>query len=160
MVDHCDKRVNLENFVFDGENHERKSWKMFGRTCNRSLLVFVSFFVIVLMLVSAIVRIKLSTECEETTVWVAIFQNFKIQIICKNCYCWEKQGTEYNIHQTQLFSSKQIRNKCRITKYTQGLVQVAAGCFTNQYIRSTTRSRISIERVVSRCNIRSLWSFT
>ena len=40
MVDQCDKPVNLGNFVFDKENHERKSWKLFGRTCNRSLLVF------------------------------------------------------------------------------------------------------------------------
>ena len=30
------------------------------------------------------------------------------------------------------------------------------GCFTNQYIESATRSRILIERVVSRCNIRFL----
>ena len=40
MVDQCDEPVNLGNFVFDEENHERKSWKLFGRTCNRSLLVF------------------------------------------------------------------------------------------------------------------------
>ena len=71
MVDQCDKPVNLGNFVFDEENHERKSWKLFGRTCNRSLLVFLcQFFVIVLMLVCAIVRIMLST-----TVWVAILSS-------------------------------------------------------------------------------------
>ena len=40
----------------------------------------------------------------------------------------------------------------RVTKYTHSLVQVTEGCFTIQYIKSTTRSRISIERVVSRCN--------
>ena len=33
------------------------------------------FFVIVLMLVCAIVRIMLSTICEETTVWVAILSS-------------------------------------------------------------------------------------
>ena len=44
MVDQCDKPVNLGNFVFDEENHERKSWKLFGRTCNRSLLVFLCQF--------------------------------------------------------------------------------------------------------------------
>ena len=38
MVDQCDKPVNLGNFVFDEEKHERKSWKFFGRICN-------SFFV-------------------------------------------------------------------------------------------------------------------
>ena len=75
MVEQCDKPLNLRNFVFDEENHERKSWKLFGRTCNRSLLVFFPVFVIVLMLVCAIVRIMLSTLCEETTVWVAISSN-------------------------------------------------------------------------------------
>ena len=73
MVDQCDKHVNLGNFVFDEENHERKAWKLFGRTCNRSLLVFLcQFFVIVLMLVCTIFQIRLSTTCEETTVWVII----------------------------------------------------------------------------------------
>ena len=56
MGDECDKQLNLGNFVFDEENHERKSWKYFGRTCNRSLLVFrCQFFVIVLILACAIV---------------------------------------------------------------------------------------------------------
>ena len=69
MVDQCEKPVNLANLVFDEENHERKSWKLLGRTCYRSILVFLcQFFVIVLMLVCAIVRIMLSTTCEETTV--------------------------------------------------------------------------------------------
>ena len=76
MVDQCDKPVNLGNFVFDEENHERKSWKLLGSLCNRSLLVFLSrFFVIVLTLVCAIVRIMLPKTCEETTVWVAIFSS-------------------------------------------------------------------------------------
>ena len=62
MGDECDKQLNLGNFVFDEENHERKSWKFFGRTYNRSLLVFMcQFFVIVLILACAIVRIMLST---------------------------------------------------------------------------------------------------
>ena len=26
MGDECDKQLNLGNFVFDEENHERKSW--------------------------------------------------------------------------------------------------------------------------------------
>ena len=46
MADQCDNPVNLENFVFDEENHERKTWKLFGRTCNRSLLVFLSHFLL------------------------------------------------------------------------------------------------------------------
>ena len=32
MVDQGDKTLNLGNFVFDEENHERKSWNLFGRT--------------------------------------------------------------------------------------------------------------------------------
>ena len=76
MGDECDKQLNLGNFVFDEENHERKTWKFFGRTCNRSLLVFMcQFFVIVLILACAIVRIMLSTTCEETTAWVAILSS-------------------------------------------------------------------------------------
>ena len=73
MGGECEKKLNLGGFVFDEENHERKSRKFFGRTCNRSLLVFMcQLFVIVLILAYAIVRIMLSTTCEETTVWVAI----------------------------------------------------------------------------------------
>ena len=76
MGDECDKQLNLGNFVFDEENHERKSWKFFGRTGNRSLLVFMcQFFVIYLILACAIVRIMLSTTCKETTVWVAILSS-------------------------------------------------------------------------------------
>ena len=46
------------------------------RTCNRSLLVVMcQFFFIVLILACAIVRIMLSTTCEEKTVWVAILSS-------------------------------------------------------------------------------------
>ena len=76
MVDQYDKPVNLRSLFMMKKNHERKSWKLFGRTCNRSLLVFLcQFFVIVLMLACAIVRIMLSTTCEETTVLVAILSS-------------------------------------------------------------------------------------
>ena len=75
MCTKCDKQLNLGKLVFDEENHERKSWKSFGRTCNRFLLVFVShFFVIVLILACAIVRIMLSTTSEATTVWEQFYQ--------------------------------------------------------------------------------------
>ena len=40
LVDQCDKPVKLGNFVFDEENHEQKSWKVFGRTGNRYFLFF------------------------------------------------------------------------------------------------------------------------
>ena len=76
MGDECEMQLNLGNFVFDEENHERKSWKFLGSTCNRSLLVFrCQFFVISFILACVIVRIMLSTTCEETTVWVAILSS-------------------------------------------------------------------------------------
>ena len=45
-VDQLDKPVNLENFVFNEENHEQKSWNLFGRACNRSLLVLLCQFLL------------------------------------------------------------------------------------------------------------------
>ena len=76
MTEHTDKGLNLGNFVFDDNNQERQAWKCFGQTCNRSLVVFLSqFFVILVILVCCIVRIKLATTCEETTVWIAILSS-------------------------------------------------------------------------------------
>ena len=73
MTDHTDNGLNLGNFVFYDNNQERKSWKCFGQTCNRSLVDFLSqFFVILLILACCIVRITLAKTCEETTVWIAI----------------------------------------------------------------------------------------
>ena len=44
MVDQCDKSVCLRNFVFVEGNQEQKSWKLFGRTCNRSFCFSVPVF--------------------------------------------------------------------------------------------------------------------
>ena len=72
MVDQSEKPVKLGSFVFDEENYEQKSWKLFGRTCKKSVLVFLcQFFVVALVLVCAIVQTKLSLKCEQTTFWVA-----------------------------------------------------------------------------------------
>ena len=70
MGDDSDKHLN---FVFNEENHKQKSWEFFGHTCDRSLLVFMcQFFVVVLIIIAcAIVRIRFSTTCEETTLWVS-----------------------------------------------------------------------------------------
>ena len=69
MTEHTDNGLNLGNFVFDDNNQERQSWKCFGQTCNRSLVVFLSqFFVFLLILACCIVRITLAETCEETTV--------------------------------------------------------------------------------------------
>ena len=76
MTEHTDNGLNLGNFVFDDNNQERQSWKCFGQTCNRSLVVFLSqFFVILLILACCIVRITLAEFCEETTVWIAILSS-------------------------------------------------------------------------------------
>ena len=77
MTDHTDKGLQLGNFVIDDNNQERQSWKCFGQTCNRSLVVFLSqFFVILLILACCIVRIKLAETCEEITVWIANFVEY------------------------------------------------------------------------------------
>ena len=61
MTEHTDNGLNLINFVFDDNNQERQSWKCFGQTYNRSLVVFLSqFFVILLILACCIVRITLA----------------------------------------------------------------------------------------------------
>ena len=74
--DQTDATLNLGNFVFDNENHERKSWKFLGHSCTRSLVVFFAQFVVILSIVAcSIVRITLSKTCEETTVWVAILSS-------------------------------------------------------------------------------------
>ena len=44
MTNHNKKVLQLGNFVFDENNQERQSWKSFGQTCNRSLVVFLSQF--------------------------------------------------------------------------------------------------------------------
>ena len=74
MVDQCDKPVNLGNFVFDEENHEKSHGNCLDVHVI-DLFFLCQCFVIVLMLVCAIVRIILSTTCEETTVWVALLSS-------------------------------------------------------------------------------------
>ena len=59
-----------------------------------------------------------------------------------------------------LFHQNKLGRDVQLQKNTYSLVQFTERCFTNQHINSTTRSRITIERVVSRSNIYSSWSFT
>ena len=59
-----------------------------------------------------------------------------------------------------LFHQRELGRDVELQNTHIVLFKLLMGCFRNQYIKSTIRSRISIERVVSRCNIRSLWSFT
>ena len=76
MTEHTDNGLNLGNFVFDDNNQERQSVKCFGQTCNRSHVVFLSqFFVILLILACCIVGITLAETCEETEVWFDILSS-------------------------------------------------------------------------------------
>ena len=76
MGDHTDNPINLGNLVFDNNNLERSSWKCLGRSCNRSLVVFLSQFLVnLIILACAIFRITVATTCEETTVWIAILSS-------------------------------------------------------------------------------------
>ena len=87
-----------------------------------------------------------------------LFRKFKFQTFFKKRHCLKKQEFENNIYQTQFFSVKQCGQLCRVTKYIHSFVQIAETYFTNQYIKSTARSSISIVRSVSNCNISFLWS--
>ena len=75
MPDHTDN-INLDNIVFDDQNFERRLWSCLGRTCSRSLIVFLSqFFVILLIICGSFWRIHLAKTCDESTVWVGILCN-------------------------------------------------------------------------------------
>ena len=57
MIERTDNGLNFGIFFLDDNNQERQTCKCFGQTCERSLVVFVShFFVILLILLSSIVR--------------------------------------------------------------------------------------------------------
>lgn len=76
MTDSVDTHLNLGNIVFDQNNEERKSWKLLGHSCSRSLALFISQFVVILIVLAcSIVRISLAKTCEESTVWVAILSS-------------------------------------------------------------------------------------
>ena len=75
MADKYDKQLNLGKFVFDEENHERKSWKFLDVRAIDLFYFIWKFFVRVLILACAIVRIMLSTTYEEKTIWVAFLSS-------------------------------------------------------------------------------------
>ena len=75
MGDHPENPLNLGNIIFDDKNQERQSWKCLGHSCNRSLVVFLSQFLVILtILACAITRITLAKTCD-TTVWIAILSS-------------------------------------------------------------------------------------
>ena len=64
---------NLGKIVFDDNNQERKSWACSGQTCSRSLIVFLSQLLVILLIVFGCSwRIQFSKTCDESTVWVEI----------------------------------------------------------------------------------------
>ena len=80
--------------------------------------------------------------------YMFIFDDSCVKILNSRQFVKISTAGRHIIHQTQLVSSKKIEKRCRITKYTHSFFQVTEICLTNQYIKSTIRSRISIERVV------------
>ena len=65
MTDQTDRGLKLGNCVIDDKHQERQSWKNFGQTCNRSLVVFISqFYVILLILACCFARMTLAETCE------------------------------------------------------------------------------------------------
>ena len=70
MIDQEDN-INIGKYVFDDNNHERKSRACWGKTCYRSLIVFLSqFFVILLIIFGCFWQIHVSKTSVESTVWV------------------------------------------------------------------------------------------
>ena len=77
-VDQTDGNNGIEQFVFDAENQERRSWKF----CNsislpRSEVVFFTQVLIIFLLMT-LCSVKLlfyDLECEEMSIWVAILSS-------------------------------------------------------------------------------------
>ena len=62
-----------QDIIFDSENVERNPWTICGQKCSRSFLLFFYQCLLVLILtIMSVIRITLSTTCEEVTIWVAI----------------------------------------------------------------------------------------
>lgn len=63
----------IENFVFDDNNQERKSWKFGKLSIPRSEVVyFTQIFVVLIIIAGCFARLWFVTTCEETTLWAAL----------------------------------------------------------------------------------------
>ena len=70
MPDHTDNII-LDEIVFDDQNVERRLWSGLEQTCSRFLIVFLSQFIVILLIISGCLwRIHLAKTCDEYTVWV------------------------------------------------------------------------------------------
>ena len=75
MTDLEDK-INPGKIAFDENNQERKSRSCFGQTCSRSLKVFLSQLLVILLIVfGCFWTIHFSKTCDESTVWVGVLCN-------------------------------------------------------------------------------------
>ena len=69
-------KIILDEIVFDDNNQQGKSWSCLGQTCFRSLNVFLSQLLVILLIISGCFwRIHLSKTCDDSTVWVEILCN-------------------------------------------------------------------------------------
>ena len=58
--------LNQSEIVFGDNNQERKSWSCLGQTCSRSLIGFLSKFLVILLIIfDCFWRIYLSKTCEK-----------------------------------------------------------------------------------------------
>ena len=70
MTDQEDNII-LGKIVFDDRNQEKNSWACLGQACSRSLIVFLSqLLVILLIILGCFWRSHLSKTCDKSTVWV------------------------------------------------------------------------------------------
>ena len=70
MTDQEDNII-LGKIVFDDNNQEKKSWACLGQTCSRSLIVFRSHLLVILLIIfGCFWRTDISKTCDESTVWV------------------------------------------------------------------------------------------
>ena len=74
MTDVPDQGVN--NIIFDSDNIERKSWVFFGEKVPRSQVLFiVQVLIIFIVVLCSVIKLCISTKCEEVTVWVALLSS-------------------------------------------------------------------------------------
>ena len=75
MPDHTDN-INFNKIVFDDQDIEKRLWSCLGQTCSRSLIVFLSQFIVTLLIICGCFwRIHLAKTCDNSTVWVGILCN-------------------------------------------------------------------------------------
>ena len=67
-------------------------------------------------------KIFLRTELSICLYLLILVKNFQTPSMGKNYHCWKTQASEYNIIQTQFFSSQQMRKRCRILKLQNTLI--------------------------------------